>query len=141
LQPDHPNCKPEAKSAFGGQCGGVSGTFTCSGDAATCAIARGVNEAKCLLTPSAAALTVAGQLEAGTFGPALTNTVKSVGQFSQTNPFSSSCPTNQVVTVAGASVTIPFADMCPWLQAMGNVLVAFTLLAATIFVLKGLGGT
>jgi hypothetical protein len=125
-------------TAFGGTC---AGEFNCTGDAVECAIATAVNRARCLLTPSAEIEQVAGQLAAGTFGQALPVTEKDLSAFDQTNPLGSGCPGDQVLVLGGTSVTLPFSAHCSELQLLGNLIVTFTLLWATIFVLKGLGGT
>lgn len=132
--PNEKQCNGD-NSQFSGSC---TAKFTCSGGAAECAIARAVNEANCQLTPSAEIGAVASQLAAGTFGPTMTNTVRNVGSFDQSNPLSGACPSDHTLTAGGMSVVIPLASACAELQMMGNVLVAFTLLAATLFVLKGL---
>lgn len=138
-KPDDPQCQSDTE--FGGTCvAGGTGTYTCTGDAVSCAIARAVNDAKCLLTPSPAAVTVANELAAGTFGAPLTNTVKNLGSFDQTNPFGSACPADQTFEAAGRSFTIKLSSVCSELQMMGNILVALCLFSATIFVLRGLGG-
>lgn len=131
--PPSGNEEEPSKSSFGGTCG----TFTCSGDAATCAIARATSEAKCALTPSTGILDVAGQLQAGTFGPDLTTKAKSVSNFTQANPFSSTCPPDLVFQTSMGTITIPLASKCTYLQMAGNLLLAFTLIMATIFVVKG----
>lgn len=133
--PDAPAC--DNGSTFTGTC---ETKFTCGGDAATCAIARAVNESRCLLNASSQVTSEWNSMASGT-GTALTTVTKNIGQFNQTNPFSSACPADQTLTVAGRSIVIPLSQACSVLQMMGNVLVAFTLLAATVFVLKGLGGS
>lgn len=130
--PKHPSC------AEAGTFGGVCGAFTCTGDAVQCATAKAINESKCLLDPGTGLDAVKTALAGGTFGTALQVRNKVVGQFDQTNPLgNASCPADQTLNLLGAQVVIPLATACPSLQAMGNLIVAFALIAATIFVVKG----
>lgn len=121
-------------TSFSGSC---SAKFQCSGGAAECAIARAVNEANCQLTPSAGIGEVAAQLSAGTFAGPLPNVARTVGSFDTSNPLSGTCPGDQTFNVGGFSVAIPLSGMCDELQMLGNLLVAFSLFMATIFVVKG----
>lgn len=134
---DHPQAQACLDSVFSGSC---QGGFTCNGDAATCAIAKAVNHAKCYLDPGTAIDAVKTQLAEGTFGASLPTSAKSVGLFDQSNPVSSTCPGDHTLTLGGLSVAIPLSQACSYLQLMGNLLVAFTLLAATVYVVKGFGG-
>lgn len=127
------------ETTFGGTC--QAGAFSCSGDAVQCAAAKAVNESKCLMTAKQDVIDAVGTMAAGTYAPDPPTTTVSVAEFNQANPFGSSCPTNHTVSLAGASISIPLSAVCSELQMMGNLLVAFTLLAATIFVLRGLGGS
>lgn len=122
-----------SESTFGGSCG----TFTCTGDAATCAIARAANETKCRLDSNIELEAVATQLKNGTFASDLATKAASVSNFTQTNPFGSTCPGDQALSLMGHSFTVPLASVCSELQTLGNLLLAFTLIWATIFVTKG----
>jgi hypothetical protein len=124
--------------SFGGTC--TSG-FACEGDALECAIAKAVNEQKCLMTPSDAIQTEANKITNGTWAADLQTEVIDLGELNKSNPFGSSCPPDQTFTVLGASFIIPLASACPELQMLGNLAVAMTLLTATIFVLRGFGST
>jgi hypothetical protein len=70
--------------------------------------------------------------------PKLSARIENLGNFDQTNPLSSSCPSDATVTAGGQSFSIPLSQACGSLQVIGNLAVAFTLLGATLFVLKGL---
>jgi hypothetical protein len=135
---DNPTLTVCKNGVFGGTC--VAG-FSCDGDAVHCAVAKAVNDTKCLLSGSAAVDSEVAKMVAGTWSGTLGTSTKAVGQFNQTNPFSSACPGNQTVTVGATVISIPLASVCTELQMMGNILVAFTLLGATIFVLKGFGSS
>lgn len=102
-----------------------------------CAIARAINEAKCLLTPSDEILVVAEQMKNGTFASSIPSTTVTLGEFNQDNPFSASCPGDVPFTLMGMTASIPLSEHCSALQMLGNVLVAFTLFAATVFVIRG----
>lgn len=133
---ENPNSKQcdDDNTSFSGNC---SSNFQCSGGAAECAIARAVNQANCQLTPGSEVAGVAAQLAAGTFGAPLPVVNRSVGQFDQANPLGGSCPTNHSLVLMGLSISVPLGDMCDELQMLGNLLVALTLLGATMFVIRG----
>jgi hypothetical protein len=63
--------------------------------------------------------------------------VVSVGVFDQSNPLSSACPGDIPVNLTFVSAVIPLSEYCGWLQMIGNMLVAVSLLGATLFVLRG----
>lgn len=134
--PRHPSCV-SGEGSFSGTC---SAGFQCTGDAVSCAMSKAIHEMKCRLDPGTGTDTVKAALEGGTFGPTLPVQQKAVGNFDQSNPMGGSCPGDHTLSLAGASVVIPLSSVCSELQLMGNVLVAFTLLAATIFVVRGIGG-
>jgi len=137
LNPTAPICKADDKGQFSGTC---QANFSCTGDALQCAIAAAVNRTYCKLDPGTGTDAVRAQLEGGTFGPSLPVAQKDMSSFTQTNPFSGGCPGDHTLMIAGRSIAIPLSAACTELQMMGNVLVAFTLLAATIFVVRGFGG-
>jgi len=47
-----------------------------------------------------------------------------------------SCPSDTVIPVAGHSFTIPFSKLCGSLQLLGNLVVAFAMLAAAFIVFR-----
>jgi hypothetical protein len=120
--------------AFGGSC---DAGFVASGDALLSATAKAVNETKCLLDPGSATDSVASALTAGTFGPELQTTNRSLAQFNQTNPLGGSCPADTTVNAGGVAFTIPLSQACGALQALGAIAVLFTLIYSSIFVIKG----
>lgn len=124
--------------SFGGSC---QTTFVCDGDAIACAIAKATNEARCLLTPTEEVKQVAQQMAAGTWAQNLPSQVRNVGQFNQDNPYGGGCPPDMSFMVAGHTVAIPLSNVCSELQMLGNLLVVLTLFTATVFVVRGLGGT
>jgi len=122
-------------SSFSGSC--QAGAFICNGDAVSCATARAVNEQKCLLVGTTDMSSVEAALTAGTFGTVSGVTRAFSTAFDQTNPYSSTCPADLTFTLMGYSSSIPLSSYCSQLQMMGNALVAFTLLAAALFVFRG----
>lgn len=123
-----------ASSGFGGNC--ISG-FVGTGDALQKATAEAVNKTNCLLDPGTALAAVSDALAAGTFGPDLTKTTKSITQFNQTNPLGSTPLADYTIVTGIGSFVIPFSAMAGLLAALGNIAVIFTLIYATLFVVKG----
>lgn len=127
-------------SSFGGNC---QASFVCTGDAVQCATAKAVNDSLCKfkdvfeMDESTSALV--GKVLAGTWekNPKDEPRTEPLGTFDQTNPLSGACPGDVAISIASATVVIPLARFCPQLQMMGNLLVAFTLLGATVFVFRG----
>jgi hypothetical protein len=141
--PKSAQCKGDTDSSFGGSC---SAGFTCSGDAAQCAAAKGVHETKCnvesLKTEPTNATVQAGNaaLTAGdpSDHPKNNKATKDIGTFDQTNPFGNSCPADQSFTIyKGASMVIPWSSACGSLIIMGNLLVGFTMLISAFWLVKG----
>lgn len=136
--PADPVCK--TSETVGSVTGSCTGGFTCSGDPLQCSIAVATAKSRCLLDAGTGIEATRSALEAGTFGPQLVTVSRDISSFDQVNPFGGSCPGDHQLTLQGFSVVLPLSQACGELQLMGNVLVAFTLLAATIFVVRGFGG-
>lgn len=124
-------------SSFGGSC---KAGFTCEGDAASCAVAKAVNDTNCKLeldttdSAVAGAINTANQALAGTLpnsDPNEKGGTASIGSFDQTNPYSATCPADLVVPIMGENLTIPLSQTCSWLAFIGYCLVAGSLVAAT----------
>jgi hypothetical protein len=78
-------------------------------------------------------------MAAGTFASDLpTTNVNLATGFNQTNPFSNSCPADIPISTGLVQISIPLSNYCSVLQALGNILVALTLLGATVFVIRGI---
>lgn len=123
-----------SSSGFGGNC--VAG-FVGTGDALQKATAEAVNKTNCLLDSGTALDDVKAALSGGTFGPELTNVTKTISQFNQSNPLGSTPLSDHTIVTGIGTFVIPFSSMAGLLQALGNVAVIFTLLYATLFVVKG----
>lgn len=60
-----------------------------------------------------------------------------VGSFDQTNPWGSTCPSDRTVAAfEGHNIEFKLSEYCSIFQLMGTLAVAFTLLAAGLFVFK-----
>lgn len=139
-------CKENPKSAFciessfGGGCGGPP---ACTGDAIQCAIASMQHEMKCKLfyqtgTPEQQAYERAiGQTGNVTGDNPNNETISVAGRISTENLFSGQCIGDKTVTVAGATVTLPFSTVCQYLEVLGNVLVAVSMLLAFRIIGRG----
>jgi hypothetical protein len=136
--PKHPICKDDGDTSFGGSC---EGGFTCNGDAAQCAQAKGVYEVKCSLKPletEAQNPIVLGGIQSMTGQnpadhPLKNKTNLSVGTFDQTNPFSTSCPPDKQI----GHLLIPFSILCEPMSYFGYIAVAITLIVAARIVVTG----
>lgn len=127
-------------TVFGGSC--VSG-FTCTGDAALCAVARATNEQNCLMKPSgpevakyqeAAAKTgdQTGSLPGNsttTFGPSSFDTTDAIGGAAGMSDLS--------VDILGNPFVVKFSLVNPWLEILGTLLVAVGFFLAARIVMRG----
>lgn len=124
--------------SFGGSCGS---SFVCDGDAVSCAIAKAANELNCQFQkqPSEIATYEAAKAAGLSTGIGSETITISSGSFDTSNALgvSGSCIADRVVTVGGTSVTVQMSRVCTYLPMLGNVLVAFALLAAFLIVGKG----
>lgn len=130
--PKSPLCK---ESSFGGACGGG---FNCDGDGIQCAIAREQHKRACEWADVDSALVSAGgdALSGGLrpsdhpFSNASEQSFAFSSLINQTNGITGGCPVNETYVLMGQSLTLPFAELCGPLGIMGNIAVAFALLAA-----------
>ncbi|WP_382155135.1 hypothetical protein [Hydrogenophaga sp. ANAO-22] len=126
--------------SFTGNC---NASFVCKGDAIQCATAKAANESLCkfkdVFEMDTGTRALVDSVLAGTWeqNPKDAPRTENLGSFDQTNPLNAACPGDIAVQIASVSVVIPLARFCPQLQMMGNLLVAFTLLSATVFVFRG----
>lgn len=130
--PSAPICK---SSKFGGGCG----VFSCEGDAIQCAIAREQHQRNCVLYDTATPLSDLGNaLAAGTDSgvdqnPAKASnrqTVDLPGTLNTSKSISAVCMPDLTVQVMSTSLVIPFSIICPYLEIMGRIVIAFSLIAA-----------
>lgn len=140
---DNPQSFTCQSSSFAGSC---EGGFTCGGDAALCAVARGSWEARCALrsveTDPNSVLSKIGNDAANGLDPSehpsKNRTTVDVGGFNQTNPFSASCPAD--VHIAGVGIVqgfdIPLSAFCSVFQMIGQLMVAVTMLACAVWVVR-----
>lgn len=127
-------CK-RSDSSFGGSCS----AFTCDGDAIQCAIAREQHQRNCTLYDTSTSLSDLGNQVATDSDPLKLShpalpanrlTVNLSSSLDTSKNFTASCPADKIVMVQGQEITIPFSKLCPYLQFMGAVVVAFSLLGA-----------
>lgn len=136
--PTATQCKENG--SFTGNC---NSSFVCKGDAIQCATAKAANEQLCkfkdMLEMDTATRALVDKVLAGTWekNPKDEPRTENLGSFDQSNPLSGACPGDIAISIATVSVVIPLGSFCPQLQMMGNLLVAFTLLSATVFVFRG----
>lgn len=141
---DHPTATQcRDLGTWGGSC---SAGYTCSGDAAMCAAARGVYEQKCALVdgPGSAAEKQAYAAAAAASGSGLSNTSISISgaNFDSSNALGvgAQCVSDLTVTVWGTSQTIAISKVCPWLTTLGSIMLALAWLSAAVIVGKGVTG-
>ncbi len=127
-------CKAADKTSFGGSC---AGSFTCDGDAATCAVAKATNELNCGIEIPAAGLDVLKRLDAGTFANPLGTTTRAISAFDKNGGLATGAIADQVMTLNGTSFTIPFSAINQYIVMMGQVLVMFTSISCCLLVAKG----
>jgi hypothetical protein len=137
---DHPNAPACLVSVFAGNC---IAHFSCSGDAATCAIAKASNETNCALRDDTDATIQKGkQIIAGTDPDSATlpdaskPQVVNVGQgFDMTERFSGSCFSDITLSVMGRSIVLPMTTACQWGGYLGNIGVGLSLLVGAFVVM------
>lgn len=135
--PDDPQCEDEGQ--FGGSC---SAGFTCEGDAALCAIAKAAQELHCGDEEAELYDQVKGQYsEAGSLQEALGGgaTAISSSSFDQTDA-TGAAPSgmqDRVISVWGHPYTVKFSVVNPWLEMLGTLAVACSLLLAARIVTRG----
>lgn len=128
------------KSAFGGNC---AGGFTCTGDAIQCAIGREQHKRACKLfddkSPESL-LYEANKEKQGNQAKDLeaNETIDIAGRIEQTDLIGGGSGVSDLsITVASTSVTLPFSNLNPYLAALGNLLVAVSMLMAFRIIGRG----
>lgn len=135
-----------SESSFGGSC---EAGFTCSGDAATCAIAKASWDSRCVLTgtpDTSDAAYVQATTAMSLHGadpsdhPGKNPSVVDLSTYiDKSNPYSSSCPGDYTIVAGGpvGSIVVPLSSACSVFVMMGNLLVGLTLLASALWLVKG----
>lgn len=135
--PESPMCK---KSSFGGSCG----AYNCDGDAVQCAIAARIHKTACdweehdpaMKAIGDAALRGVSRPEGHPANEPETKSLQFSSVIDQSDPIGGGCPVDQSISVGSVSVVIPWSKACNSLQMLGNIVVAFSILAAAFIVFR-----
>lgn len=132
--PTSPMCKA---SSFGGACGSP---FNCDGDAVQCAMAKEQHKRACEWADvEEEAVNIGDAARSGGLlpddhpfkpGNAESKEFAFSSLIDRTDRIGGSCPTNESFSILGQTLTLPFGDLCGPLGIMGNIAIAFSLLAA-----------
>lgn len=131
--PDATLCKKN-ESKFGGGCG----AFSCEGDAIQCAIAREQHTKNCILFTTTTPLSDLGNAAAAgtdsgvTDNPAKTSNRAAVavdGTLNTSKSIAAACIPDLTVQILAVSLTVPFSKLCPYMEIMGQIVIAFSLIA------------
>jgi hypothetical protein len=140
--PKAPVCKG-SESSWGGSCG----SFSCDGDAVTCAIAQASWKSACAIDidetdpkVTAGNAAMSGGDRPGDHPGNTPEQNAFTANIDQTNPFGSECPADISLDVMGQSVAIPLTHACDSLKFMGQIAVAFAMCAAAFIVFGGIKG-
>ena len=140
--PKAPVCKG-SESSWGGSCG----SFSCDGDAVTCAIAQASWNSACAIDidetdpkVTAGNAAMSGGDRPGDHPGNSPEQNAFTANIDQSNPFGSECPADIPLDVMGQSVSIPLSHACDSLKFMGQVAVAFAMCAAAFIVFGGIKG-
>lgn len=140
--PKAPVCKG-SESSWGGSCG----SFSCDGDAVTCAIAQASWKSACAIDidetdpkVTAGNAAMSGGDRPGDHPGNTPEQNAFTANIDQSNPFGSECPADIPLDVMGQSVSIPLSHACDSLKFMGQVAVAFAMCAAAFIVFGGIKG-
>lgn len=135
--PKHPSCADG--SAFAGSC---TGGFTCTGDAALCAVAKAANEQKCLLDKPSPEAELYETVKTGT-GTGIASQVTDItsASFNSTSDLGAGAGmADRIVTVSVSgttrNITIPFSMVNPWLTILGNLMLTLAYLSAMAIVFR-----
>lgn len=131
------------ESSWGGSCG----SFSCDGDAVTCAIAQASWKSACALDidetdpkVTAGQAAMSGGDRPGDHPGNSPEQNAFTANIDQSNPFSSECPADIPLDVMGQSIAIPLSHACDSLKFMGQIAVAFAMLGAAFIVFGGIKG-
>lgn len=137
--PDSPLCK---QSSFGGSCG----SFSCDGDAIQCAMAREQHARNCTMFDTETAESTLGRQAAAGNDPQASNYPTAPGKVESinlstaidtSNPLASGCIADKQIAFSTFTLTLPFSVICPYLEFMGQIVLAFALLAAARITFSG----
>jgi len=137
--PDSPLCK---LSSFGGSCG----AFSCDGDAIQCAMAKEQHRRNCTMFDTPTPLSQLGDQIAAGNDPQAANYPTAPGQqqtinlgsaIDTTNPLAAGCLQDKSFTFMSTTLVIPFSNICPYLEMMGQIVLAFSLLMAARITFSG----
>lgn len=132
----------ESQSEFGGSC---AASFTCSGDAIQCAMAKEQHRRNCALIDTPTPLSELGVLAAngeaqpiGHPGRDVSSSTFSLSSLINQDEggLGSGCPSDVAIAYAGHSLTIPFSKACSAMQTLGQIAVACSMLAACFIVFR-----
>lgn len=151
VQPQSKYCEanPKASVCKGTQSswGGSCGSFSCDGDAVTCAIAQASWKSACAIDidetdpkVTAGNAAMSGGDRPGDHPGNTPEQNAFTANIDQSNPFGSECPADIPLDVMGQSVSIPLSHACDSLKFMGQVAVAFAMCAAAFIVFGGIKG-
>lgn len=135
-------CRKKKDGEFGGTCG----AFTCTGDPIQCAIAREQHTRNCtLFTTETSLSTLGNELGSGTDSGVSANPANLENRtiinlptaLDKSKVFGSACMADLSVQVMSSSITIPFSNLCPYMEMMGKIVVAFSMLSAARIVSGG----
>lgn len=134
----------EKESKFSGACGGV---FSCEGDAIQCAISQEQHKRNCALFNDKTPLSELGDaIGQGTDSGVSENPAKDANRqqvslpasLSMSNGIGASCMADLSVQVMSSNITVPFSSICSYLEIMGRIVVAMSLLVAARIVSGGI---
>lgn len=137
--PDSPLCK---NSSFGGSCG----SFSCDGDAIQCAMAREQHQRNCTMFETETSESTLGRQAVAGTDPQASNYPNAPGKvevinlstaIDTTNPIASGCLSDKQIAFTTFTVTLPFSVICPYIEFMGQIVLAFSLLAAARIAFSG----
>lgn len=117
----------QAKAAFKAACETEKLNESLTGDSSKLGTSQGIVDA---------AIGEANNMGEGGLIPSAGNPV-GIGSFDQTNPWGSTCPADRTIAAfEGHNIEFKLSEYCSIFELMGTIAVAFTLLAAGLFVFK-----
>lgn len=132
---DNPDISICKTSTWNGGCG----AFVCDGDAIQCAISKEQHTRNCTLFDMATPLSDLGNaLAAGTDTGVDANPAKSSNRqtvnlataLNTSKTIAAACMPDLTVQVRTSTIVIPFSNLCQYIEIMGRIVVAFSLVAA-----------
>ena len=138
----NPNLSICKESSFGGGCG----SFSCDGDAVQCAMAKEQHKRNCTMFDTDTAESTLGKQAAAGNDPQAPNyptapgkveTVNLATAIDTTNPFAGGCLQDKSFQIMTTTLVIPFSNICPFLETMGQIVLAFSLLMAARIAFSG----